>query len=182
MKKQFLKSASLRAMSTSLLSASFLIGGAAVAQTAPETDAVSGSDIIVTATKRDQSLVGVPIQVSVLTSEDLSERGVSQASQLLGSTPNVTFMEDNAGEAYINIRGQTAVRASDPNVAIVIDGVVLTSTKAFNRNIFGIEQIEIVKGPQTALYGRNAAAGAIVITTKRPGDKFEALKPLELPD
>jgi iron complex outermembrane receptor protein len=185
MNRQFLKSASRGAISVSLVSVSLLMGGVAVAQTASETESSatsatdemsasgSGSVIIVTANKRDQNLMDVPVQVTVFTNEDLAERGINQASQLLGSTPNVTFMEDNAGEAYINIRGQTAVRASDPNVGIVIDGVVLTSTKAFNRNIFGIEQIEIVKGPQTALYGRNAAAGAIVITTKRPGDEFE---------
>jgi iron complex outermembrane receptor protein len=185
MTKQFLKSTSMRAISASLLSASFAMAASAAAQTVPETGSPtappvaersatgSGSEIVVTANKRDQNLMDVPIQVTVVTSQDLTDRGITQASQLLGSTPNVTFMEDNAGEAYINIRGQTAVRASDPNVAIVIDGVVLTSTKAFNRNIFGIEQIEIVKGPQTALYGRNAAAGAIVITTKRPGDRFE---------
>lgn len=178
MKQQFLKSASMVA-----ISASFLLTGTAFAQvseddveanaTARDSGSVSDTEIIVTATKRGQNLVEVPIQVTVVTSEDIADRGINQASQLLGSTPNVTFMEDNAGEAYINIRGQTAVRASDPNVAIVIDGVVLTSTKAFNRNIFGIQQIEIVKGPQTALYGRNAAAGAVVITTKRPGNEFE---------
>lgn len=185
MNREFLKSSSRGAISASLISVALMISGAAVAQTAPGTessstspaeeisDANSGPEIVVTANKRDQNLMDIPIQVAVFSGEDLAERGVNQASQLLGSTPNVTFMEDNAGEAYINIRGQTAVRASDPNVAIVIDGVVLTSTKAFNRNIFGIEQIEIVKGPQTALYGRNAAAGAIVITTKRPGDEFE---------
>ncbi|NBR91461.1 MAG: TonB-dependent receptor, partial [Rhodobacteraceae bacterium] len=176
-----MSSASLGAIATS-----FLFAGAAVAQTDEENrsasdptiaaqDDMSGAEnvIVVTATKRDQNLMDVPIQVDVVTSEELVAGGVDQASELLGSTSNVTFMEDNAGEAYINIRGQTAVRASDPNVAIVIDGVVLSSTKAFNRNIFGIEQVEIVKGPQTALYGRNAAAGAIVITTKRPGEVLE---------
>lgn len=178
---RLMSSASLGAIATS-----FLFAGAAVAQTDEENrsasdptiaaqDDMSGAEnvIVVTATKRDQNLMDVPIQVDVVTSEELVAGGVDQASELLGSTSNVTFMEDNAGEAYINIRGQTAVRASDPNVAIVIDGVVLSSTKAFNRNIFGIEQVEIVKGPQTALYGRNAAAGAIVITTKRPGEVLE---------
>ncbi len=131
------------------------------------------NEIVVTAQKRAQSLLEVPTQVAVTTAADLTERGINQASQLLTATPNVTFIEDNAGEAYINIRGQTAVRASDPNVAIVIDGVTLSSTKSFNRNIFGVQQIEVLKGPQTALYGRNAAAGALVITTKIPGDKFE---------
>ena len=143
----------------------------AASTAAPETS--GAADIIVTATKRAETLQDVPIQISVLTDKTLTERGITQASQFLSTTPNVTFIEDNAGEAYINIRGQTAVRASDPNVAIVIDGVTLSSTKPFNRNIFGVQQIEVVKGPQTALYGRNAAAGAVVITTKKPGDELE---------
>ena len=146
---------------------------AADARAAAKQAPVEGDDIVVTAQKRAESLLEVPTQVSVTTAKALTERGITQASQLLMATPNVTFIEDNAGEAYINIRGQTAVRASDPNVAIVIDGVVLSSTKSFNRNIFGVQQIEVLKGPQTALYGRNAAAGALVLTTKVPGDTFE---------
>ncbi|MGE6694765.1 TonB-dependent receptor [Sphingobium limneticum] len=130
-------------------------------------------DIVVTATKRNENLVKVPISVSVVTEAAIAERGITRPADFLSSTPNVTFVEDNAGEAYINIRGQTSVRNSDPNVAIVIDGVTLSSVKPFNQDLFGIQQIEVLKGPQSALYGRNAAAGAIVITTKKPGDTFE---------
>ncbi|MDB5714884.1 MAG: hypothetical protein JWO15_2281 [Sphingomonadales bacterium] len=138
------------------------------------TEAPNGvQEIIVTATKRNESLVKVPISVSVVTEAAIAERGITRPADFLGSTPNVTFVEDNAGEAYINIRGQTSVRNSDPNVAIVIDGVTLSSVKPFNQDLFGIQQIEVLKGPQSALYGRNAAAGAIVITTKKPGDTFE---------
>ncbi len=133
----------------------------------------NADDIIVTATKRNENLVKVPISVSVFTEAAIAERGISRPADFLSSTPNVTFVEDNAGEAYINIRGQTSVRNSDPNVAIVIDGVTLSSVKPFNQDLFGIQQIEVLKGPQSAIYGRNAAAGAIVITTKKPGKEFE---------
>ena len=64
-------------------------------------------------------------------------------------------------------------RNSDPNVAIVVDGVALTSVRDFNQDLYDFEQIEVLKGPQSALYGRNAAAGAIVISTKTPSDQFE---------
>ncbi len=132
------------------------------------------ADIVVTATKRNESLVKVPIQVSVFTEQAITAAGIVRPSNFLGSVPNVTFIEDNAGEAYVNIRGQTATRSSDPNVAFVIDGVTLSSVKGFqNQDLFDIQQIEVLKGPQSALYGRNAAAGAIVVTTKRPGDKLE---------
>lgn len=131
------------------------------------------AEIVVTATKRDESLTDVPIAVQVFTGQAIAERGITRPADFLSTTPNVTFIEDNAGEAYINIRGQTSVRNSDPNVAIVIDGVTLSSVKPFNQDLFAIEQIEVLKGPQSALYGRNAAAGAIVISTKKPSDVLE---------
>src|SRR3546814_3386763 len=111
--------------------------------------------------------------MSVLTETAITSAGIDRASEFLSNIPNVTFIEDNAGEVYVNIRGQTSVRNSDPNVAVVIDGATLTSLKSFNQDLFGLKQIEVLKGPQSALYGRNAAAGAIVITTKEPGDTFE---------
>lgn len=147
----------------------------APADEATETDrsgAVDPNDIIVTATKRNESLVKVPIQMSVFTEEAITDAGIVRPADFLTSVPNVTFIEDNAGEAYVNIRGQTATRSSDPNVAYVIDGVTLSSVKGFNQDLVDIQQIEVLKGPQSAIYGRNAAAGAIVITTKRPGDEF----------
>ncbi|MDB5971654.1 MAG: TonB-dependent receptor [Hydrocarboniphaga sp.] len=129
-------------------------------------------EIVVTATKRSENLIKVPIAMTVFTEQSITDAGITRPADFLSSTPNVTFIEDNAGESYINIRGQTSVRNSDPNVAIVIDGVTLSSTKPFNSDLFDLKQIEVLKGPQSALYGRNAAAGAIVVTTKEPGDEF----------
>lgn len=168
------KNAFLRASSAAALAASF-VSAPVMAQTAQDSDGDDATvqEIIVTATKRDENLVKVPISVSVVTETAIAERGITRPADFLAATPNVTFIEDNAGEAYINIRGQTSVRNSDPNVAIVIDGVTLSSVKPFNQDLFGIQQIEVLKGPQSALYGRNAAAGAIVVTTKKPGDEFE---------
>jgi iron complex outermembrane recepter protein len=149
---------------------------AANPQTSPAPDETRGQnepqEIIVTATKRNESLVKVPIQMSVFTDQAIADAGIVRPADFLASVPNVTFIEDNAGEAYVNIRGQTATRSSDPNVAYVIDGVTLSSVKGFNQDLFDIQQIEVLKGPQSAIYGRNAAAGAIVITTKKPGDEF----------
>lgn len=164
---------------SSVAAIAFALGAGSVpalSQTANEAAEKSRAplqDIVVTATKRNENLVKVPISVSVVTELAIAERGITRPADFLGATPNVTFIEDNAGEAYINIRGQTSVRNSDPNVAIVVDGVTLSSVKPFNQDLFGIQQIEVLKGPQSALYGRNAAAGAIVITTKKPGEEFE---------
>src|SRR5690554_3840112 len=67
-------------------------------------------EIVVTATKRDESLLNVPISVSVYTEAEIQAAGISRPADFLSRSPNVTFIEDNAGEAYINIRGQTSVR------------------------------------------------------------------------
>lgn len=163
-----IQSVFLRASSASVLAVLLAQAPAAAQNAQAVTD-----EIVVTATKREESLVKVPISVSVVTERAIAERGINRPADFLSSTPNVSFREDNAGEAFINIRGQTSVRNSDPNVAIVIDGVTLSSVKPFNQDLFGIQQIEVLKGPQSALYGRNAAAGAIVITTKKPGKEFE---------
>ena len=133
----------------------------------------SDGTIVVTATKRNENLNEVPIQVNVVTSEEIRAAGIVRPQDFLISTPNVTFIDEGTGDSFTNIRGQTSIRNSDPNVAVVIDGVQLSSLKQFNQDLFNIAQIEVLKGPQSALYGRNAAAGAIVITTKRPSDFFE---------
>ena len=141
----------------------------ASAKDAAETNSPALEEIMVTATKRSENLVKVPMSITVFTDKDLAAAGIYRASDFLSSTPNVTFMEDNTGETFINIRGQTSSRSSDPNVAIVIDGVTLTGVRAFNQDLYDVKQIEVLKGPQSALYGRNAAAGAIVITTLLSG-------------
>jgi iron complex outermembrane receptor protein len=150
-------------------------GGAAAPEPSSQAavDSAGLDEIIVTATKRNENLVKVPISMTVLTESGIVAAGIVLPSDFLTATPNVTFIQDNAGEAYINIRGQTSVRNSDPNVGIVIDGVSLSSTKPFNQDLFDIQQIEVLKGPQSALYGRNSAAGAVVITTKQPTDAWE---------
>lgn len=145
-----------------------LCGAPAMAQTAAQVADPSDGDIVVTATKRNENLSQVPIAVSVVTGTDIAEKGIVRPQDYLVSTPNVTFIDEATGDSFTNIRGQTSVRNSDPNVAVVIDGVQLSSLKQFNQDLFNIEQIEVLKGPQSAIYGRNAAAGAIVVRTKLP--------------
>lgn len=130
-------------------------------------------EVTVTATKRNESLHDVPMTINVLTEEDIRAAGIIRSSDFLNSIPNVTLLQDDTGETFINIRGQTSSRNSDPNVAIVIDGVTMTSMRDFYQDLLDVQQIEVLKGPQSALYGRNAAAGAIIINTVPPSDEYE---------
>lgn len=146
----------------------------AQAQETAQSSGASDSEIIVTGTKRDQKFVDVPVAVQVFNAKAIERAGITRPQDFLALTPNVTFETSNhAGEFFVNIRGQTSVRQSEGAVAVVIDGVQLATQNEFNGELFDIEQIEVLKGPQGALYGRNASAGAIVITTKAPSDTFE---------
>ena len=81
----------------------------------------------------------------------------------------MTLMEtQNNAFAFVNIRGLAQIRNVDPTVAVVVDGVLSTTSLAFSQELYDIQQIEVLKGPQGALYGRNATGGAINITTKQP--------------
>ncbi len=87
----------------------------------------------------------------------------------------MTLVEtQNAGNAFVVIRGISQARNSEPSVAVQVDGVLQTNPAEFNQELFDIQQIEVLKGPQGALYGRNAIGGAIIVTTMDPADEFEA--------
>jgi iron complex outermembrane receptor protein len=151
-----------------------LLPAMAAAQEQAETVAIESDVIVITGLKRDQELIDVPVAVQVFNEELISNAGITRPQDFLLLTPNVTIQNSNhAGEFFVNIRGQTSVRQSEGAVAVVIDGVQLATQNEFNGELFDVAQIEVLKGPQGALYGRNAAAGAIIITTKEPTDEFE---------
>ena len=170
MNTNFMKSALL----LSCASVFALSTEAAIAQQGQAADEVS-DQIIVTGLKRDQSILDAPVSVQVFDAQQIEDAGITRPDDYLALTSNVTFINasaNHAGEAFVNIRGQTSVRQSESAIAVVVDGVQLATQNEFNGDLFDVQQIEILKGPQNALYGRNASAGAIVITTKTPEDEF----------
>ena len=131
-------------------------------------------EVIVTARQREETLRDVPAQVTAFTSATLEAKGVEMPRDFINAVPNMTLVEtQNSGNAFVVIRGISQARNSEPSVAVVVDGVPQTQPAQFNQELFDIEQIEVVKGPQGALYGRNAIGGAILITTKAPSDQFQ---------
>jgi iron complex outermembrane receptor protein len=155
---------------------SLAMASAALAQSAPTqaTEETKLDEIVVTGLKRDQSLVDAPVTVSVFTADAIEKAGIQRPQDFLNLTANVSFIQSNhAGEAFVNIRGQASVRQAESAVAVVIDGVQLATQNEFNGELFDVQQIEVLKGPQSALYGRNATAGALIITTRAPTDEFE---------
>ncbi|QMW21461.1 TonB-dependent receptor [Sandaracinobacteroides saxicola] len=138
--------------------------------------AVDEGDIIVTARRQSERLQDVPASVSVLTEATLSRAGVVNAAGIAQLTPGVTIVTNTAeiGDTQINIRGINGARDAESSVALVVDGILKTNTSVLNQMQGDLTQVEVLKGPQGAYYGRNAAAGALAVTTRKPGDMFEA--------
>ncbi len=171
----------VRAMSTCRIALLFSVSLGAMpvsAQTAATSNSATDlGDIVITARRGQEKLQDVPASVSVLTADAIAKTGVKLASDFVQLTPGVTIVTSTAevGDTQINIRGLNGARDAESNIALVVDGILKTNTAALNQNQGLLEQIEVLKGPQGALYGRNAAAGAIVIRTKKPGDRLEVL-------
>lgn len=143
---------------------------------APTTEPAGESEtnIFVTARRRTELLQDVPAAITAFNNDTIEAAGIERPSEFINLTSNVTLVEtQNAGNAFIVIRGITQARNSEPSVAVIVDGVQQVNPAQFNQELFDIEQIEVLKGPQGGLYGRNAIGGAIVIRTRQPTDEFE---------
>jgi iron complex outermembrane receptor protein len=144
------------------------------AQTAPGPAADTGlEEIVVTARKREESLLDVPVAVSAFSAQEIESAGITRPQDFIALTPNMTLVQtQNQGTSFIVVRGISQARNSEPSVAVVIDGVAMANPSQFNQELFDIQSIEVLKGPQGALYGRNAIGGAIIINTVEPGDQL----------
>jgi len=132
-------------------------------------------EVVVTARKRSENLQEVPIAISAIDAETMERAGVERAGDYISLIPNVTLVDTaNVGDTQVSIRGIVSTRDAESTFAYVVDGVLSTNPNSFNEELFDVEQIEVLKGPQGALYGRNAVSGAILVTTKKPGDETEA--------
>ena len=145
----------------------------AQAQTAPSADDAD-IEIISISRKRPESIQEVPIATTALSEKELQSANVERPSDFIGLIPNVSIVDAaNVGDTQVNIRGIISTRDAESTFAYVVDGVLMTNPNSFNEELLDVAQIEVLKGPQGALYGRNAVAGAILVTTKEPSDVLE---------
>ncbi len=132
-------------------------------------------EIVVTARLRTENYATTPAAIKAFTAGEIQAAGIDRVHDFVQLTPNMTVVQtQNPGNTFITIRGISQARNSDMPVAVVVDGVLMTNPAEFNQELNDIQQIEVLKGPQGALYGRNAIGGAINIVTKPATDKFEA--------
>ena len=136
--------------------------------------ASSIEEITVTARKRDESLQEVPIAITAFTEQTIEKAGIERPADFIGLMPNVTIVDTaNIGDTQVSIRGIVSTRDAESTFAYVVDGVLSTNPNSFNEELVDIQQIEVLKGPQGALYGRNAVAGAVLVTTREPGQEVD---------
>ena len=132
-------------------------------------------EVVVTARKRSETLAESPISVKAFTEAEIRAAGIQTPQDFVDLTPNVTLVQtQSTGNSFLNIRGVSSARNSEMAAAVLIDGVLMSNPTQLNQQLFDIQQIEVLRGPQGALYGRNAIGGAIKIETKMPGDEPEA--------
>ncbi|PNU06754.1 hypothetical protein A8V01_00770 [Novosphingobium guangzhouense] len=144
---------------------------------APAADAASEGlgEIVVTATKRETSAQSTPIAMTVASGEELSKAGVTDVNALSNIAPTVNIAQNNAN-TMITIRGVSSrdySETGDPAVAVSVDNFYLQRAFALNAAMFDVERIEVLRGPQGTLYGRNATAGAVNIATVKPTDDWK---------
>jgi iron complex outermembrane recepter protein len=129
-------------------------------------------EIVVTAQKREQSLQDVPISVNVLTGDSLEANRISSVEELQQLSPSLSFTNSaNSRGQGLSIRGIGTLNFSDgvePSVSTVIDGVVIGRQAQSVFDLIDIERVEVLRGPQGTLFGKNASAGVISIVTQRP--------------
>jgi iron complex outermembrane receptor protein len=165
---------------TALLSATALtcLGLPAQAQDQDqETETVGLEEIVVTAQRRAESVQDVPIAISAFTANELATRNITETLDLVQYVPNV-FGSNNTGLGSANayyIRGignTESIATFDPPVGSYIDDVYISRQNANNFSFFDVERVEVLRGPQGTLFGRNTTGGAVNIILKEPGEAF----------
>jgi len=151
--------------------------GTALAQDAADSGRAAIEEVIVTATKRAESIYDVPMAVSAFTEDTIFKQGITDLTDVGKFVPNMTVTGFSAGHtSSINVflRGiglQDHLITTEPGVGVYIDGVYLGRQVGQNWSLANIERVEVLRGPQGTLYGRNSIGGAINIITRKPGDE-----------
>jgi outer membrane receptor protein involved in Fe transport len=135
-------------------------------------------EIVVTAERREAQLQNVPIAVTAFTPETLDKLQIAGGPDLVTAVPSVSFSKGNFTGYSFAIRGigsQAVGVSAEASTGVHLNGAPLVTNNLFESEFFDVERVEVLRGPQGTLYGRNATAGVVNIITKKPTNKFEAL-------
>jgi iron complex outermembrane recepter protein len=150
----------------------------AVAQATAE-DTGGLEDIVVTAQKREQNLQDVPIAISAISAAKIEQLGISDSRDLSGLAPNVTITQGTTSNAaaVISIRGIPTPAGEtfglDTANALYVDGIYIARSGASGMDVMDIQRVEVLRGPQGTLFGRNTTGGAIAFISRAPSESFQ---------
>lgn len=152
---------------------------AAAPETADAADATTGlQDIVVTARRRAESSQNIPVSVTALSAADIQRRSLTNLEAIAAATPQLAIGRNATGSgAQITLRGVGSNSLSigtEQSVAVIVDGVYYGQGRTINDGFFDLAGVEILKGPQSLFFGKNATAGVISINTANPTDHFTA--------
>lgn len=154
----------------------FLAATALASLTPGSASAAQLEEVIVTAERRSQSQQEVPLAITTITGDQVGASGISNISDIALKTPNLTITQFNIAEPQLFLRGVGSTNDSagaDPTVSMFIDDVYIARSGAGSSDLFDLDRIEILRGPQGTLYGRNVTGGAISMFTKKPSQESE---------
>ncbi len=146
-------------------------------QPQPVADAAQGEEevLVVTARRREESLQDVPGAISAMSGDTIEQRGFTNVREVASQIPGLNINSDGSGRAFVAIRGVgvTLVQSVQPGVGIFVDGIYRPNTAYLNNPLLDVQRIEVLRGPQGTLYGKNTLGGAINVITRRPGNETE---------
>jgi len=138
---------------------------------------VESEEIVVTATRREEPMSKVPITMSAVDAEQIEATGIRELKELAEFVPNVLISQSNDFRMFVAIRGVGANSRNigfDTRVGVYLDGVYLGQSPALNEELLDLDRVEVLRGPQGTLFGRNTVAGAVNLITRKPSDRYEA--------
>lgn len=166
-----------RKLTTLLCTSTLILPGILLSKVAQSQEsAMAIEEIVVTSRKRDETALEVPDAITIFTAAQIENAGITSVTDIANLTPNMFFTPTyRPAEMQMTIRGIPTAQGGEAPVAVVIDGVQVSHPTFINQELLDIQQIEVLRGPQGSLYGRNAIGGAINIVTKQPTDEFEGM-------
>ncbi len=160
-----------RKLSRAVAFGTALLGGAGLAP------AQMLEEITVTAQKREQSMQDVGISVTSYSGDQMKALGVTNTVEISDQVPGLAMISFSPNLTVFNIRGVSQNNFTDnleAPVAVYVDDVYMASMNGINAQLFDIDRVEVLRGPQGTLFGRNVTGGAVLMNTKKPGEELEA--------
>lgn len=165
------------------LAVSMALYGTNVAAEESGADDDTSNIVVVTAQKRTERITEVPIAISVFPAEEIDQTGIQELRELGDFIPNMTVTQGTDFNSRIIIRGVGAPSRNigfDSRVGVYLDGVYLGQGPSVNQDLVDLERVEVLRGPQGTLFGKNTVAGAVSLVSKKPSGEFEGKATINL--